>query len=70
MPNWMIPNKIFSPKKLVIAVDRYDKESTKELARKKRRDGKEEGKRIHVSGFDQKMPVGQQKWNDFLSNRV
>ena len=66
--SWMIPDASCTPKKLVIAVDDYLKESTKELERKSRWDGKEEGKRIHVTGFNQKMPVGIQKWNNFLSN--
>ena len=54
---WMIPAKSYSAKKLVMAVER-----------KERRGGKEEGKRIHVTGFDQKMPAGVQKWQEFLSN--
>lgn len=66
--NWMTPDTRYSPKKLVMAVDVYSKESTKELETKSRRGGKEEGMRIHVTGFDQKMPVGKQKWGDFLSN--
>ena len=55
-------------KKLVIAVDVYHKESTKELKRKERRGAKEEGRRIHVTGFDQKMPIEVHKWKKFLSN--
>ena len=30
--------------------------------------GKEKGKRIHVTGFEQKMPKGKHKWIHFLSN--
>ena len=44
-----------------MAVDRYQTVSTKNLERKQRLCGKEEGKRIHVTEFDQ-------KWIDFLSN--
>lgn len=65
---WMVPDISTTPCKLIIAVDNYLKESTKELERRDRRNGKEEGKRIHVTGFNQKMPVGVQKWKDFLSN--
>ena len=64
----MVPDISTTPCKLIIAVDNYLKESTKELERRDRRNGKEEGKRIHVTGFNQKMPVGVQKWKDFLSN--
>ena len=64
----MIPDASCTPKKLVIAVGDYLKESTKELERKSRRDGNEESKKIHVTGFNQKMPVRVHKWNDFLSN--
>lgn len=39
-----------------------------EHQRKGRRGGKEEIKQIHVTGFDQKMPTGKQKWANYLSN--
>ena len=49
-------------------IDDYRKERTKEGERRSRRDGKDEGKRVHVTGVDQKMPKGKVKWSDFLSN--
>lgn len=53
---YVLPGKLLRPSSLVIAVDEYRKYSTKEGERRNRRDGKEEGKRIHVNGFNQKMP--------------
>ena len=66
--NWMIPDSIHRPRRLIICIDDYREKSTKDGERKDRRDGKEEGKRIYVSGAEQIMPKGKLKWADFLSN--
>lgn len=66
--NWMIPDPKYFPKRLIIGIDVYVSQSTKDGERKERRAGKEEGKRVHVSGFDQIMPKGKAKWSEFLSN--
>ena len=65
---WILPDDNLNPSSVVIAVDDYRKHSTKEGERRSRRDGKDEGKRVHVTGVDQKMPKGKVKWADFLSN--
>lgn len=65
---WILPDDNLNPSSVVIAVDDYRKESTKEGERRSRRDGKDEGIRVHVTGVDQKMPKGKVKWADFLSN--
>ena len=64
--NWMIPDPKYLPRKLVICIDVYRNQSTKKDGeRKERRAGMEEGKKIHVLGFEQLMPKGKAK---FLSN--
>ena len=52
----MLPDSKYFPKRLVICIDNYVPQSTKDGERKERRMGKVEGKRVHVSGFDQIMP--------------
>ena len=66
--DWMIPDPKNHPKSVVIGVDVNRDKSTKNGERKERRGGKEEGKRVYVSGFHQMMPKGKVKWSDFLSN--
>ena len=66
--DWMLPEEIFQPSNLVIAIDEYISESTKDDERRRRREGKDEGKRVHVTGLDQKMPPNPTKWSEFLTN--
>ena len=66
--DWMLPEEEFQPLTLIIAVDDYRTESTKDDERRRRRDGKEEGRRVHVTGLDQKMPSNSIKWSEFLTN--
>ena len=55
---YIIPPNSAQAKELHIVMDTYKSNSTRYT---------KEGKRIHVSGFDQKMPRGN-KWVDILSN--
>ena len=64
----MLPEEIFQPSYLVIAIDEYRSKSTKDDERRGRREGKDEGKRVHVTGLDQKMPPNLTKWSEFLTN--
>ena len=66
---WMIPEEEFLPSNLVIAVDDYRRESTKDDERRRRRAGKDEGRRVHVTGLEQKMPKNSLKWSEFLNQR-
>ena len=64
----MIPDSIHRPRHLIICINDYREQSAKDGEGKERRDGKEDGKRIHVSGAEQMMPEGKLKWANFLSN--
>ena len=64
----MIPEKESLPSKLIIAIDDYRIGSTKDDERRQRRDGKNEGKRVYLTGLDKKMPADSVKWSDFLTN--
>ena len=64
----MIPDSIHRPRRLIICIDDYHEKSMKDRERKDKRDGKEEGKIIYVTGVEQIMPKGKLKWADFLSN--
>ena len=65
---WILQTATKCPNKIIIALDDYRKESIKHGERKRRRNGKDEGRRIQVSGVEQKMPVGKMKSAEFLSN--
>ena len=64
----MIPDPKFIPPKLVIYIDVYRSQSTKDGERKERRGGKEEGNWVQVTGLGQIMLKGRSKWADFPSN--
>ena len=66
--SWMLPERTSRPSSVVIAVDDYRTESVKDGERRKRRDGEDEGRRVYVTGMNQKMPKGKVKCFQFLSS--
>ena len=62
--NYILPPQDAKATSLHFVMGVYKPNSTKEGIRRKRG---EDGNRVHVSGFEQKMPRGN-KWIEFLSN--
>ena len=62
-----IPSPATSPIQIEIVNDQYFKLSTKVDTRLSRAEG-EESRRIHLSGFDQLMPQGDQ-WHNLFNNK-
>ena len=63
---WILLEREARASSVVIATDDYRAGSTKEGERRSRRGGCE-GRRVYVTGLEQKMPKGS-KWSDFLNN--
>ena len=55
--SWILPERAAWPSSVVIATDDYRADSTKEGNRRSRR-GSDEGRRVYLTGLDQKMPKG------------
>ena len=63
---WILPEREARASSVVITTDDYRADSTKERERRSRRGGCE-GRRVYVTGLEQKMPEGI-KWSDFINN--
>ena len=62
---WILPEREARASSVVIATDDYRADSTKEGERRSRRGGCE-GRRVYVTGLEQKMLKGS-KWSDFIN---